>query len=69
VVRRSDGERSWLFVINHSAAEARLTVAGVELISGDTVAGTLRVPAGRVAVVRENPQSVGVPGVGVGTGI
>jgi beta-galactosidase len=69
VVRRSDGERSWLFVINHSAAEARLTVAGVELISGDTVAGTLRVPAGRVAVVRENPQSVGVPGAGVGTGI
>jgi beta-galactosidase len=69
VVRRSDGERSWLFVINHSAAEARLTVAGVELISGDTVAGTLRVPAGRVAVVRENPQSVGAPGAGVGTGI
>jgi beta-galactosidase len=69
VVRRSDGERSWLFVINHSAAEARLTVAGVELISGETVAGTLRVPAGRVAVVRENPQSVGAPGAGVGTGI
>jgi hypothetical protein len=44
-------------------------VAGVELISGETVAGTLRVPAGRVAVVRENPQSVGAPGAGVGTGI
>ena len=64
VVRRSDGERSWLFVINHSDADARLTVAGVELISGDTVDGTLRVPAGSVAVVREDPETVGL-----GTGI
>ena len=43
VVRRSDGERSWLFVINHSDAQARLAVAGVELISGETVE---RNPAG-----------------------
>ena len=64
VVRRSDGESSWLFVINHSDVEARLTVAGLELISGEAIDGDLRVSAGRVAVVRENPESVGV-----GTGI
>jgi beta-galactosidase len=52
VVRRSAGERSWLFVINHSAEEARLEAAGVELISGATVDDTLIVPAGRVAIVR-----------------
>ncbi|HUG50371.1 MAG TPA: Beta-galactosidase C-terminal domain, partial [Terrimesophilobacter sp.] len=69
VVRRSDGERSWLFVINHSDTEARLAVAGLELISGQTVDRTLRVPAGKVAVVREDPQSVGEPGAGVGAGI
>jgi beta-galactosidase len=58
VVRRSNGERSWLFVINHSEADARLTVDGLELITGEAVAGTLRVPAGSVAVVRENPMSM-----------
>ncbi|MEO7007009.1 MAG: beta-galactosidase [Terrimesophilobacter sp.] len=64
IVRRSNGESSWLFVINHSDVDARLPVAGLELISGVTVNGDLRVPAGRVAVVRESPESTGV-----GTGV
>jgi beta-galactosidase len=53
VVRRSNGEASWLFVINHSSAEATLATTGVELISGDPARGTLVVPAGKVAVVRQ----------------
>jgi beta-galactosidase len=59
VVRRTNGERSWLFVINHSGAEARIAVTGAELLSGESIAGTLRVPAGTVAVVRESPDSLG----------
>lgn len=54
VVRRSDGERSWLFVINHSEQEARVNTEGVELIAGTPINGTLVVPAGKVAVVRQS---------------
>ncbi|MFC3505358.1 beta-galactosidase [Micromonospora krabiensis] len=54
VVRRRDGDRSWLFVLNHTGDEARLAVAGVELLTGATCEGELVVPAGEVAVVRED---------------
>lgn len=54
VVRRRDGDRSWLFAINHTAAEVRLPVAGVELLTGVRCAGELTLPAGDVAVVRED---------------
>ncbi|MBM0231248.1 beta-galactosidase [Micromonospora sp. STR1_7] len=54
VVRRRDGERTWLFVINHTGAEIRLPAAGVELLTGARCAGELTVPAGEVAVVRED---------------
>ncbi|MEU4400012.1 beta-galactosidase [Micromonospora orduensis] len=54
VVRRRDGERTWLFVLNHTGAEIRLPVAGVELLTGARYAGELTVPAGEVAVVRED---------------
>ena len=53
IVRRSNGDRSWLFVINHSDDDAELAIDGVELISGASVEGTLVVPAGKVAVVRQ----------------
>ncbi|SCF36517.1 beta-galactosidase [Micromonospora purpureochromogenes] len=53
VVRRRDGDRSWLFVINHTDAEVRLDVTGTELLGGARCTGELRVPAGEVAVVRE----------------
>jgi len=55
VVRRRAADRSWLFVINHGDAEARLAVTGTELLSGGRCAGELVVPAGEVAVVREEP--------------
>jgi beta-galactosidase len=58
VVRRRHHDRSWLFVINHTDAEARLDVTGTELLTGTTCAGDLVVPAGEVAVVRE---PVGAP--------
>ncbi|GAB3956820.1 hypothetical protein GCM10027614_70370 [Micromonospora vulcania] len=54
VVRRRDGERSWLFAINHTEAEVRLAVTGTELLTGARSAGELTVPAGEVAVVRED---------------
>ncbi|MEU4714847.1 beta-galactosidase [Micromonospora purpureochromogenes] len=64
VVRRRDGDRSWLFVINHTDAEVRLEVTGTELLGGARCTGELRVPAGEVAVVREGhagPLPLGAP--------
>jgi beta-galactosidase len=52
IVSRSSGDRSWVFVINHGTQAAELDIAGLELLSGRTVDGSLRVEAGRVAVVR-----------------
>jgi beta-galactosidase len=53
-VRRVGDESSWLFLVNHSAEDVDVATAGVELISGDRVAGSLVVAAGGVAVVRED---------------
>ncbi|MGK5675599.1 beta-galactosidase [Micromonospora sp. URMC 106] len=61
VVRRRDGDRSWLFVVNHTDADARLDVTGVELLTGRPCAGDLVVPAGEVAVVREGPAADPAP--------
>ncbi|MGR6318165.1 beta-galactosidase [Micromonospora soli] len=55
VVRRRSADRSWLFVINHTDAAARLAVTGAELLGGGRCDGELVVPAGEVAVVREEP--------------
>ncbi|MET7749351.1 beta-galactosidase [Micromonospora sp. NPDC005367] len=54
VVRRRDGERSWLFVVNHTEDAARITATGVDLLTGERCDGELLVPAGEVAVVRED---------------
>ncbi|MCF0091732.1 beta-galactosidase [Micromonospora sp. MH99] len=54
VVRRRDGERSWLFAINHTDTEVRVAASGTELLTGTRCAGELTVPAGEVAVVRED---------------
>ena len=53
VVRRRAGERSWLFAINHTDTHARLAVSGVDLLADTRCDGELLVPAGAVAVVRE----------------
>ncbi len=54
-VRRvsADGTTRWLFVVNHTAQEARVAVAGHDLIADAAVTGELMVSAGGVAVVRE----------------
>jgi beta-galactosidase len=57
VVRRTDGSTSWLFVINHSLVDTHVAARGVELIENVAVTGTLVVPAGSVAVVREEVES------------
>jgi beta-galactosidase len=53
VVRRHGERSTYLFVINHSGEEARVETTGTDLVTGQTCAGTARVPAGAVAVVRE----------------
>ncbi len=53
VVRRRGAGTSWLFVINHTAAAATVAARGVDVVSGEPVHGTLTVPAGGYAVVRE----------------
>ena len=53
VTRRVGDDASWLFVINHSDADAPVPVHGRELVTGRPVQGDLVVPAGGVAVVRE----------------
>jgi beta-galactosidase len=54
VVRRSGEHGSYLFVINHTAAEAKVPIAsaGTELLTGERAAGVLAVPPGAVRVVR-----------------
>jgi beta-galactosidase len=52
VVRRTDADGSYLFVLNHTGEQARVEVAGTELLTGDGLT-ELVVAAGGVAVVRE----------------
>ncbi|TWD50930.1 beta-galactosidase [Arthrobacter sp. AG367] len=52
VRRRSADGRSFLFAINHTRADAAVTAAGVDLLTGEQFPGT--VPAGGVAVVAES---------------
>ncbi len=53
VVRRVGPAASYLFVINHASESATVNTRGVELATGTAVEGSLTVPAGAVAVVRE----------------
>lgn len=54
VVRRSDEHRGYLFVVNHGEADIAHAATGTELVTGETVAGLLKIPAGEVRVVRED---------------
>jgi len=54
LVRRRDGDRSWLFALNHSDVEVELAVSGHDLVADTAVDGTLRLPPGASAVVRED---------------
>jgi beta-galactosidase len=52
-VRRANGSATYLFVLNHSDIERIVPARGHDLVTGHAVDGTLHVPAGGVAVVRE----------------
>ncbi len=53
-VRRADESGTFLFAINHTAADAEVPLdgPGTELLTGGRAAGCLAVPAGAVRVVR-----------------
>ncbi|GLL08227.1 beta-galactosidase [Dactylosporangium matsuzakiense] len=53
VVRREKDGTTWVFALNHGAGERRLTVKGVELVTGETVDHELVIPGCEVRVVRE----------------
>ncbi len=54
VTRRVDDDgRSWLFCLNHTAADATLVAHGHDLVTDSPVTGHLLLAAGAVAVVRE----------------
>jgi beta-galactosidase len=52
-VRRRAGDRSWLFLLNHTGDEHEVPAAGVDLLTGAEVTGAIRLPAGGAAVIRE----------------
>jgi beta-galactosidase len=54
VVRRSDGDRTWTFAINHGDSVAVVHVDGIDLLTGTITDGRLTVAAGGIAVVRES---------------
>ncbi len=53
VVRRSGEGRSFLFVINHGDTVTEVPADGVDLVTGTEVHGSVQVPGGGCAVVRE----------------
>lgn len=53
IIRRTDGETVWRFIVNHSAEAIDVDAHGTELVTGSTVEGLLAVPAGAVRVIRE----------------
>jgi beta-galactosidase len=54
-VRRRDAEgSSWVFLLNHRSDAVTVTANGRDLLTGTAVNGSITVPAGGVAVVREH---------------
>ncbi|MEE1764838.1 beta-galactosidase, partial [Streptomyces sp. SP18BB07] len=53
VVRRRGAEADYLFLIDHAGHGAEIPAEGVELLTGKPVVGSVTVPEGGVAVVRE----------------
>lgn len=54
-VRRRSGDRSWLFLLNHTGRPQRIPALGRELVTGEAVDEAVTVAAGGVAVLRETP--------------
>jgi beta-galactosidase len=52
-VRRYGAQASYLFVLNHTDQHASVHASGTDLLTGTTCTGAVEVPAGGVAVIRE----------------
>ncbi|POH72105.1 beta-galactosidase [Arthrobacter glacialis] len=53
MVRRTGADNSYLFIINHSQQERRVSITGHEILTKTDISQTLTVPAGAVRVIRE----------------
>jgi beta-galactosidase len=53
VQRRRSGDRTWLFVLNHTREAATVAASGTDIVTGSAISASITVPAGGVAVVRE----------------
>lgn len=53
VVKRRGADADYLFLIDHAGRGAEIPADGVELLTGKPVTGSVTVPEGGVAVVRE----------------
>jgi len=53
VQRRRSGDTTWLFVLNHTDAEATIDATGTDIVTGSAVSASITVAPGGVAVVRE----------------
>jgi beta-galactosidase len=53
-VRRVAGDRSYLFLLNHSADAVTVEATGEDLLTGDVIDGRATIAAGAVRVVRES---------------
>ncbi|MGW8884271.1 beta-galactosidase [Streptomyces sp. NPDC055749] len=60
-VRRSAGDRSYLFLVNHTDSEVSVPVDGHTQLDGSALQGYVSLPAGDVMVLRE--QAVPQPGL------
>ncbi|MFJ8887713.1 beta-galactosidase [Streptomyces sp. NPDC102402] len=68
-VRRAAGDRGYLFLVNHTDADAVVPVGdGCTRIDGSALTGSVTVPAGDVVVVRESPVAPGERAVNYGEG-
>ncbi len=54
VVRRSKNDQNWIIAINHTNSAVKLSTSGTELLSGNQIAGSIKISAGEVAVIRES---------------
>ncbi|RJU00879.1 beta-galactosidase [Arthrobacter frigidicola] len=66
-VVRSNGDRSYVFLINHSHEEHKHAIQGQELIVGEEVADVVVVPAGAVRVVRTSTSAHPTNGLPTGS--
>lgn len=54
VVRRASPDRTYRFIINNGTDDVLHAARGLDLVTGETASGTIRVPAGAVRVIRED---------------